>query len=52
MAHAELDTRKLEAEIGKLLAETVKLQVEARWFPFVAVAGVFGAALALLKVLS
>jgi hypothetical protein len=47
----ELTQDKLQAEISKLMAETSKINAEARWYPFVAVAGVFGAALALAKFL-
>jgi len=46
------EREKVRAEIGKLMAETAKINAEARWYPFVACAGVFGAALALLKVLN
>ncbi len=43
---------KLRAEIAKLIAETTKINAEARWYPYVAVAGIFGAALAIMKLLS
>jgi hypothetical protein len=38
-------------EIQKMIAETDKARAESRWFPFVAVAGVFAAAAGLLKLL-
>lgn len=48
--------RKIDAEIanliaqtGKLNAETQKVTAEARWYPFVVLAGVFGAAIAIVK---
>ena len=51
-----IEIEKVHAEIGKLMAETLKLQVEAakitaesRWYPVVATAGIFGAALAVFK---
>ena len=47
----DLHLRKMDAEIAKLHAETVKILTEAKWFPFVAVAGVFAAAAALVKLL-
>lgn len=40
---------KIEAEIAKLIAETAKINAEAKWYPFVAVAGVFSVALAVVK---
>ena len=43
---------KIRAEIAKLIAETAKINAEMRWFPFVATAGLFGAAFALLKLVS
>lgn len=45
----ELHARKFEAEIAKLMAETMKIQAEAKWYPFVATAAIFGAAIALVK---
>jgi D-alanine-D-alanine ligase-like ATP-grasp enzyme len=45
----ELTSRKLEAEISKLMAETMKIQSEAKWYPFVVLAGVFGAAIGIVK---
>lgn len=44
-------SKKLEAEIAKLIAETNKINAEAKWYPFVVLAGVFGAALAVVKLL-
>ncbi len=57
MSAAPDDTRqtehdKLRAEIAKLIAETTKINAEARWYPYVVVAGIFGAALAIMKLLS
>lgn len=43
------DLEKIRAEIGKLMAETSKINAEARWHPFVATAGLFAAALEFLK---
>ncbi|WP_369928024.1 hypothetical protein [Xanthomonas sp. NCPPB 2632] len=43
------DLEKIRAEIGKLMAETSKINAEARWYPFVATAGLFAAALGFLK---
>lgn len=45
------DLEKIRVEIGKLMAETSKINAEARWYPFVAAGGVFGAAFALAKLL-
>ncbi len=42
---------KVRAEIAKLVAETGKINAEARWYPFVATAALFGAALAFVKFL-
>ena len=42
-------SRKIEAEIAKLIAETGKINAEARWYPFVATAGLFAAAIAVVK---
>ncbi|MGE7136336.1 hypothetical protein ACQKIE_01770 [Luteibacter sp. NPDC031894] len=46
------DREKIRAEIGKLMAETAKINAEARWYPFVAAGGVFAAAFALFKLMS
>lgn len=40
---------KMRAEIAKLVAETAKINAEARWYPFVATAAIFGGALAIAK---
>jgi hypothetical protein len=45
------DLEKIRAEIGKLMAETSKINAEARWYPFVATAGLFAAALGFLKLM-
>ena len=44
--------RKVDAEIAKLMAETSKINSEARWYPFVVLASVFGAAVAAVKLLT
>ncbi|MDR6644755.1 hypothetical protein J2X57_003998 [Luteibacter sp. 1214] len=46
------ELEKVRAEIGKLMAETAKIDAEARWYPFVTAAGLFAAALGLLKLLA
>ena len=50
-----LSDRKIEAEIAKLMAETMKINTEARWYPFIAGAGagaaMLGAALGLVKLI-
>jgi hypothetical protein len=46
-----LDDDKIRAEIMKLIAESQKYRAEAKWFPFVATAGVFAAAVAFVKLL-
>jgi len=46
------ELEKVRAEIGKLMAETAKIDAEARWYPFVTAAGLFAAALGLLKLLT
>lgn len=48
---SEIEMKKLEAEIAKIMAETMKIQAESKWYPFVVLAGVFGAALAIAKFL-
>jgi len=47
MTQAELE--KIHVEISKLIAETAKINAEARWYPFVAIAGLFAAAFAVAK---
>ncbi|MFL9609785.1 hypothetical protein ACW4YW_01710 [Methylobacillus pratensis] len=49
MSTQEHDLRKIDAEIAKLIAETSKINAEAKWYPFIAVAGIFGAAIAIVK---
>ncbi|WP_196489174.1 hypothetical protein [Burkholderia territorii] len=44
-----LDAIKTEAEIAKLMAETTKLNLEARWMPFVWASMILGAAIAVAK---
>lgn len=46
-----MQPQNIEAEIAKLIAETAKINAEAKWYPFVVLAGVFGAALAVVKLL-
>lgn len=47
------ETTKLQTETTlKLSAETAKIQAEAKWYPFVVLAGVLGAALGLFKLLT
>ena len=43
---------QIRATIAKLNAETMKIQAEARWYPFVVLAGVFGIALGIFKLLA
>lgn len=45
------EIEKIRAEIGKLMAETAKINSEARWYPIVVAGGIFAAASALLKIL-
>ena len=46
-----LSAQKIKSEIAKLVAETAKINAEAGWYPFVATAGLFAAALAFLKLM-
>jgi hypothetical protein len=46
-----LDTIKTEAEIAKLMAETTKLNLEARWMPFVWASGLILAIMTISKFL-
>lgn len=46
-----LDTVKTEAEIAKLMAETVKINAEARWYPVAMVSAVAAAIAAISKLL-
>lgn len=47
-----LDANKLEAEIAKLIAETLELRQESRWMPLVWTAGLFATATAVVKLFS
>lgn len=40
---------QLSAQVAKLAAEAAKINAEARWYPFVAIAAIFGGALAIAK---
>ena len=42
---------KLSAENRRIFAETMKINAEARWYPYVAAASTFAAALGLLELL-
>jgi len=44
-----LDIVKTQAEIAKLMAETVKLNSESRWMPFVWATGMILAVMAITK---
>ncbi|MDR0233373.1 MAG: hypothetical protein LBI31_00960 [Zoogloeaceae bacterium] len=57
MEAGKMDTQKFEAELeqtraltSKLQAETMKIQAEAKWYPFVATAALFAAAIGVVKV--
>jgi hypothetical protein len=43
---------QVRATIAKLNAETMKIQANARWYPFVVLAGVLAAALGIFKLLT
>lgn len=47
----ELKLRKMDAEIGFLQAQTVKLATETRWYLLVVGAGFMAAAVAVARVL-
>ena len=47
-----LQDDQTRATIAKLNAETMKIQAEARWYPFVVLAGVLGIALGIFKLLA
>jgi hypothetical protein len=47
-----MEAEKIHAEISKLIDETAKINAEARWYPFVAAAGVFAAAFGVIKFLT
>ena len=51
MAHQvnAAESEKVHAEIAKLIAETAKINAEARWYPVVAAATLIGAAIAFTK---
>lgn len=40
---------RMRAEIAKLIAETAKINAEARWYPYIVVATVLAGIAALLK---
>ncbi|MDR2172698.1 MAG: hypothetical protein LBE32_00565 [Burkholderiales bacterium] len=44
-----LELTKIEAEIGKLIAETAKINGEARWYPIMIAAALMGAGAAIAK---
>jgi hypothetical protein len=52
MSEQAISDDKVRAEIAKLIAETAKINAEAKWYPYVAVAGIFAAAIALVKLLA
>lgn len=43
--------KRLQIELEKLIAETAKIQAESRWYPFVATAGLFAAAVGFIKLI-
>jgi aspartate-semialdehyde dehydrogenase len=49
MEHSTMEEKKIEAEIAKLMAETMKIQAEAKWYPFVVTSAVFAAAIGVVK---
>lgn len=49
MSTPSLSEDHLSAQIAKLMAETAKINAEAHWYPWIATAGVFAAALAIAK---
>ena len=48
----EKELSKLDAEIAKLIAETLKINTERQWLPIAATAGIFAAALGFLKLMA
>ncbi|MFT3905996.1 MAG: hypothetical protein QM718_06820 [Steroidobacteraceae bacterium] len=44
-----LTNEKIRAEIGKLMAETMKINAEARWYPLVLTGGIFATAFVIIK---
>ncbi|WP_299878292.1 hypothetical protein [uncultured Sulfitobacter sp.] len=49
MEEREQLNRRMDAEIGKLIAETAKINSENRWYPFVVGSGVTLAIVAIAK---
>jgi hypothetical protein len=47
-----LQDDQVRATIAKLNAETMKIQANARWYPFVVLAGTLAAALGIFKLLT
>jgi DNA-binding IclR family transcriptional regulator len=45
----EADMAQIRAATMKLNAETLKIQTEAKWYPFVVLAGVIAAAVGIVK---
>lgn len=52
MTERPVDSREVDAEIARLIAETAKINSAAWWNPFLAVAGVFSAAIAVVKLVA
>jgi hypothetical protein len=50
--NSSLHDDQIRATIAKLNAETMKIQAEAKWYPFVVLAGVLAAALGIFKLLA
>lgn len=46
------EREKIRRNIDTLMAETMKISAEGRWYPFVATGGLFLAALGFYKLLS
>jgi disulfide oxidoreductase YuzD len=46
---SEENSKKIDAEIAKLLAETAKINNETMWYPMVVVSGLFIAIGAVIK---
>jgi hypothetical protein len=49
LSEFELDMAQIHAAIMKLNAETMKIQAEAKWYPFVVLVGTIGAAIGIVK---
>lgn len=45
----ESQRRKVDAEIAKLIAETAKINAEARFYPLIVVGGILAAVATILK---